>query len=93
MVVALERLNFLEGEARNAWLREQAPDVYVLPNRPSFTGDGTDSIAYAWFVWPAGQHDRTSGRLEILPSTPAAERRVQKLVIPDLSTAGQGSLL
>jgi hypothetical protein len=36
VVVMLLRLNFLEGAARAAWLRAQPPDVYVLPERPSF---------------------------------------------------------
>ncbi len=32
----LLRLNFLGGAGRNAWLRKTRPDVYVLPERPSF---------------------------------------------------------
>ena len=64
-VAALLRLAFLEGQARGAWLRGNAPDVYVLSKRPSFTGRGTDSTAYAWFVWRAGV-TRTAGRLEVL---------------------------
>lgn len=32
-------------------MRSHTPDIYVLPNRPSFSGKGTDSIEYAWFVW------------------------------------------
>ena len=67
-VVALERLNFLETRKRAAFFRAHAPDVYVFPDRPSFTGDGhTDSTAYAWFVWPEGGHNRSSGRVEVLP--------------------------
>jgi hypothetical protein len=81
-VCALERLNFLEGEERCEWLRADPPDVYVLPNRPSFTGDGTDSIAYAWFVW-GPVRNRAAGRVQVLPVTPAAERRVPKLVLPE----------
>lgn len=73
-VVCLERLNWLEGGDRNAFLRDHAPDVYVLPNRPSFTGKGTDATAYAWLVWPPGEHDRRAGRLEVLPTTSPAER-------------------
>lgn len=81
-VCALERLNFLEGEERCEWLRAGPPDVYVLPNRPSFTGEGTDSIAYAWFVWPP-ERGRQAGRVQVLPVTPASERRVPKLVLPE----------
>lgn len=67
-VIALLRLNWLETQEREPFLRRHTPDVYVLPDRPSFTGDGaTDATAYAWFVWPAGHHDRSSGRIEVLP--------------------------
>lgn len=92
-VCALERLNFLEGEERCEWLRADPPDVYVLPNRPSFTGEGTDSIAYAWFAWPP-ERNRFAGRLRVLRTTPAAERRVPKLVLPPgVGEPAQGALL
>lgn len=84
-VVVLERLNWLEGEDRNEWLRAHVPDVYVLPNRPSFTGDGTDSNAYAWFIWPPDGHNRTAGKLNVLRSTPLNERRTPLLALPDLT--------
>jgi hypothetical protein len=51
-VVLLLRLAFLETEERAGFLRAYPPDVYPLAKRPSFNGDGTDSAAYAWFVWP-----------------------------------------
>ena len=48
----LLRLAFLESEKRAPFWREHpAAAVYVLSKRPSFTGGGTDSAAYAWFVW------------------------------------------
>ncbi|MFA6049723.1 MAG: hypothetical protein WC761_00730 [Candidatus Paceibacterota bacterium] len=50
-VCMLLRLNFLGSAERSTFMRENTPDIYVLPNRPSFTGKGTDSIEYAWFVW------------------------------------------
>lgn len=50
-VVMLLRLNYLASKGRWEFMRTRTPDVYVLPNRPSFTGGGTDSIEYAWFVW------------------------------------------
>jgi hypothetical protein len=84
-VVVLLRLNFLEGQKRSAWLREHVPDVYVLPKRPSFTGDGkTDATAYAWMVfWPGGSR---SGRIEIL-DLPEPPPRIQKRVISRSSNA------
>ena len=35
-VVVLLRLNFLASEERQAFLSTHTPDIYVLPNRPSF---------------------------------------------------------
>lgn len=70
-VVMLLRLNFLGSSRRASFLRENTPDIYVLPNRPSFTGHGTDATEYAWFHWGPN----TAGRLNILHTTPLAERR------------------
>lgn len=50
-ICMLLRLNFLGSSERSEFMRQHTPDIYVLPNRPSFTGKGTDSIEYAWFVW------------------------------------------
>ena len=52
-ICMLLRLNFLGSSERSEFMRQHTPDIYVLPNRPSFTGKGTDSIEYAWFVWRA----------------------------------------
>ncbi len=76
-VVFLLRLNFLAGDKRaglDGLYAERVPDVYVLPNRPSFAGNGkTDATEYAWFVW--GPEKRTTGRLEVLATTPIQERK------------------
>jgi hypothetical protein len=73
-LVFLLRIAFLASAQRMAlWRDIGAPDVYVLPNRPSFTGSGTDSADYAWFRWPADK--REAGCLRILGETPVAERR------------------
>lgn len=75
-VVMLQRLNWLQSPARAPWLRRNPPGVYVLPERPSFTGDGKyDSGGYAWYVWPP-QHDT----VQILASTPKEERRFKPTV-------------
>ena len=51
-VAFLLRLAFLESEKRAPfWHEHPAAAVYVLSKRPSFTGGGTDSAAYGWFVW------------------------------------------
>jgi hypothetical protein len=70
IVVMLLRLDWLTSQKRNAFIQEHLPDVYVLPNRPSFTNQGTDSTGYAWFVW--GQD---GGRIEVLDLTPKEERK------------------
>ena len=73
-LVMLNRLNFLGSETRSKRLRSFMPDVYVLPNRPSFTGKGTDSIDYSWIVWPP-ERKRGSASVQVLSTTPASERR------------------
>lgn len=75
-VALLLRLNFLASASRAELMRRFPPDVHVLPNRPSFVGGGkTDSVEYAWFVWPGGGVSRPAGRLSVLAPTPLAERR------------------
>lgn len=75
-VVLLLRLNFLASAQRAPFMRRHPPDVYVLPNRPSFVSGGrTDSVEYAWFVWPDSGASRASGQLQVLAPTPVQERR------------------
>lgn len=78
-VVYLLRLNFLESEARAEWLRDLKPDVYVLPNRPSFVvphwkrAGATDSTAYCWMRFRRHPMLRM-GLCRILASTPRTDR-------------------
>lgn len=67
-VIYLLRLSFLESQKRQAFFnRVGVPDVFVLPERPSFTGEGTDSCAYAWMRW---RRDRSQqGQVRILYDT------------------------
>ena len=45
-------LNFATSAARAPFHRGFPSDLYVLPKRPSFTGDGkSDMSDYAWFVF------------------------------------------
>jgi hypothetical protein len=62
--IMLLRLNYLASKRRWRFMTTMTPDVYVLPNRPSFVGGKTDSVEYAWFVW--GQLRRTSGHIRVL---------------------------
>lgn len=65
-VLMLQRLNWFGTKQRSRWLVRHCPDVYVLPERPSFTADGgTDSAEYAWFHWPAREERRT-GTIAVL---------------------------
>jgi hypothetical protein len=72
VTIVLVRLNWLASAERAPWLREHAPSVFVLPNRPCFTGDGrTDATEYAWAAWGL----ESAPVLRILETTPVEERR------------------
>ena len=51
-VAVLLRLAFLESRQRHAWWQDHPVDaLYVLSQRPSFTGRGTDATSYGVFVY------------------------------------------
>lgn len=51
-IIMLLRLAFLESKKRyNFWQKYPVNKLYILSERPSFTGKGTDATAYAFFVW------------------------------------------
>lgn len=55
IVVALLPLGFASSVERFPLHDEHRSDLYVLADRPSFTGDGkTDMRDVAWFVWGLG---------------------------------------
>lgn len=73
ITVMLLRLAFIASEKRADFMRKNNPDLYILPNRPSFSADGaTDSADYAWFVFTQG---RQGGILKVLDTTPLDERK------------------
>lgn len=74
-VVMLLRLNFMASKGRAAFFHRYPPDVYVLPNRPSFTGKGTDATDYCWMVFRANNEGCPTGRIQVLDTTPASERK------------------
>jgi hypothetical protein len=77
-VVMLLRLNYIGSERRNAFMTRHAPDLYVLPNRPSFKATGeTDSIEYAWFLWDKHNLNRSFGDYRLLDLTPLEVRRAE----------------
>lgn len=52
VVIMLLRLGFLGSEKRSKWWQGKEPDaVYVLSDRPDFTGGGGDSCDYGWFFF------------------------------------------
>lgn len=58
-VAFLLRLAWLETAKRAQFHRDNPCDVFVLSNRPSFSGDGaTDSAAYGWFLYGPGRGNR-----------------------------------
>lgn len=70
--VLLLRLNWISARSRVAWMRAHRPDVWILPERPSFDGTGnTDATAYAWLHW----HPGAAGSVDWVETTPACERR------------------
>ena len=79
-VCMLLRLNFLASEVRVEWMQKNVPDIYVIPNRPSFRGKGSDACEYGWFVWGEG----VTGKLTILDSTPRKIRSDEKRKVKEL---------
>lgn len=51
-IFLLLRLNFLASRKRREWFKVNEPSaLFVLSERPSFTGRGTDATDYAWYYW------------------------------------------
>lgn len=79
ITVLLLRVNFLAGAPvkhpeRYTWLSAWTPDIYVLPNRPSFDGEGTDATEYCWMVWNRHRVNER-GMVRLLGTTPKEERQ------------------
>ena len=52
VIIMLLRTAFLESKKRyDFWQKHPVSKLYVLSQRPSFTGKGTDATSYSWFVW------------------------------------------
>jgi len=73
-IVQLMRLDFLATVDRHPLVSGRPPDMFVLPNRPSFTADGgTDAQEYAWFRWLPGM--KQNGTVRVLQLTSIEERK------------------
>lgn len=56
-VFMLLRLNFLGSQKRKGWWKSNPPSaLFVLSERPDFTGGGGDACDYAWFYWGGAYH-------------------------------------
>jgi hypothetical protein len=88
VVAMLLRINFLASQKRRNFLAQFRPGVFVLPNRPSFDGDGGDMTEYGWFVF--GDKE-VAGTLDWLELTPANEIKTAneraRLIHADVSEA------
>lgn len=52
ILIFLLRTAFLESQKRyEFWQKNPINGLYVLSKRPSFTGTGTDTTCYSWFIW------------------------------------------
>lgn len=77
--VFLLRMSFLGSIDRSSWLRKLNPDLFILPNRPSFTGEGSDNSEYAWYIFYSDKDiDRRYGSYRILKETSREELRAWK---------------
>jgi len=89
VVAMLLRLNFLGSAQREDFFQAAGmPDVYVLPQRPTFSVDqygraGTDATEYAWMLWHSdgGQ----LGRVQRLGVTPAADIAAHRRLVIERS--------
>lgn len=71
-IIMLLRLGFLESQARvSFWKEHPNVSLITLAERPSFTGKGTDSTAYGWYIW--NQREQF-----IKPCVMAEERRKKR---------------
>jgi hypothetical protein len=81
-VVVLLRVNWLGSAERTSFFYKNMPDVYVLPNRPSFktsTKASSDPTEYAWFHW--SKRRSGTGKVRRLHDTPVELRSKQQAEI------------
>lgn len=80
----LLRVNALGGNLRAAFWRMYRPThMLVVTPRPSFSGSGTDSSEYAWFVWDRGGRYKGAvidgaSRTEVEPDYVPRRRNIRK---------------
>lgn len=75
VVVCLQRMNYCGTGERNEFFRSNMPNLYVVPDRVSFTGDGNaDACEHAWHVWGPDTAE-THGLIRVLALTSKEARK------------------
>jgi hypothetical protein len=69
-IAVLLRLAFLASAKRREFRAKHPFDLYPLASRPSFTGGGTDSADYAWYLFGTGH----GGRFQVLETAKSEPR-------------------
>lgn len=85
IVVMLLPTSWMGTQDRAEWLRENTPAAYHIPERISFTGEGSASQNYAWLIWGLGHSNNV-----FLNDTPLAERRADEAANAGTPTAQRG---
>lgn len=74
VTVLLLRFPYFGSDERAEALRQWCPDIFGLPDRPTFVEGRSDNTVYGWFRW---DHARATpfGSIRMLASTPVEIRR------------------
>ncbi len=80
IVVALMPTQFFGSAGRENFFKRHTPDsIWLLPDRPQFIDDKSNSLDFAWFYWGPVQRDHRLGTtMHRLAVTPPEERGVKR---------------
>jgi hypothetical protein len=81
-VVTLLRLNFLASNKRADFMRANIPSLYVISDRPSFTGVGKDHEDYGWYIWDDGPPRRPIVFSKLRSATPDDPALQEEAIAP-----------
>lgn len=71
VTITLQRINWIRGNGRHRLMAEARPGLFVLPERPSFTGRGSDATEYCFYCF---DDPKVAGTWQMLGETPEEER-------------------
>lgn len=83
VVAFLLRMDWAGGSSRCRWLRQHPCDIYIIPERIDFTGEGGDMYNYCWMLWGPGRGHYH----EWLEHTPEGERKRSEKVSQKVALA------